>query len=71
VPSRKKKVACSERDVIKFPRHAAGRAWRAGHAPRLINIASRPNKRMHATRDTTDVIISIGTGGRVMRSVRC
>jgi hypothetical protein len=29
-----------------------------------------PNKRMHATRDTRDVIISRGLGGRVMRGVR-
>ena len=28
-----------------------------------------PNKRMHATRDTNDVIISSGVGGRVMRGV--
>ena len=27
------------------------------------------NKRMHATRDTQDVIISRGSGGRVMRGV--
>ena len=29
-----------------------------------------PNKRMHATRDTRDVINSKGLGGRVMRGVR-
>jgi hypothetical protein len=29
------------------------------------------NKRMHATRDTTDVIERNLAGGRVMRSVRC
>ena len=28
------------------------------------------NKRMHATRDTSHVIVSSGLGGRVMRSVR-
>jgi hypothetical protein len=29
-----------------------------------------PNKRMHATRDTTDFIFGLDVGGRVMRGVR-
>jgi hypothetical protein len=33
-------------------------------------VASRPNKRMHATADTWDVINSKGAGRRVMRGVR-
>jgi hypothetical protein len=39
------------------------RAFRGG-------ALERPNKRMHATRDTTDVMLRLGAGGRVMRGVR-
>jgi len=36
----------------------------------LSGLASRPNKRMHATRDTNHVIERKLAGGRVMRGVR-
>jgi hypothetical protein len=42
------------------------RVW---HAPRYFDVASRPNKRMHATRDPQVVIKLNHAGGRVMRGV--
>ena len=41
----------------------------AGRAPRCLDAASPPNKRMHATRDTNHVIKRNLAGGRVMRGV--
>jgi hypothetical protein len=41
---------------------SAARAWRALRAPRRVRLESRPNKRMHATADTTAVIF-LQSGG--------
>jgi hypothetical protein len=52
----RKQVASSERGVVKFPGRGRGRESRMLRAPRSFTVTSPPNKRMHATADTQDVI---------------
>ena len=44
--------------------------WRIAPRPGCSGRCAPPNKRMHATRDTKDVIKRHLAGGRVMRGVR-
>ena len=68
--SRKKMRASSEQCVVRFTVPLRPSRLMNGARSASSQSVSRPNKRMHATRDTTLVIISRVAGGRVMRGVR-
>jgi hypothetical protein len=67
---RRERVALGERGVVQFPACGVACELRALRAPRCLRLSPPPNKRMHPTADTTDVIYLCRAARRVMRSVR-